>query len=296
MALRRPTPVDQNALKEESCTFAYLQLQSELALHQLSLPQYPVEPPSIALSWRDPGNCCIRAPSFPPGHSLAIINLQKHVHRERAASFVLALRSTGTCDVSGTILTALASAVLVNVALTPSASSTTEASTSSTLTPDPVPLLPVNYEPSVEHEGVLISVHIPPSISDGSRIRLQYASVAGCAVPLSESHVETIVGFNHAPEVAGLVSNAACHGDSAALQRLLADGASTEERNAVSTSNPTVLVNLRSPHTIRLIKTQDGWTPLIWAAVKGYYGTVKVLLDCGAALEAEDIDVSLLHE
>jgi hypothetical protein len=98
-------------------------------------------------------------------------------------------------------------------------------------------LLPVDYEPSVTHGGVLISAAVPASAPEGSRVVISRAFVAGCDMALGEAPLQVIVGFNHAPETEGPVYIAAEAGDVAAVKSALEGGASTEEMSTREVCN-----------------------------------------------------------
>jgi hypothetical protein len=212
-----PLPVDR-------CAHAFQALQSETQVHERTLPLAPTEPPCIDLVYTDGRFGVIEAPSCPPASSCSVSSLQKRVKAGRAAAFVLAPPADAIYgDSNASVITTLAALVQISVELQQ---------------PDdlgvPPAQLPADYEASIAHGGVRITLSVPASAPEGSRVVISRVSVAGCDVALGEAPLEVIVGFNHAPAPDGPVMAAAESGDVPALLRLLNGGASTEEKNAVS--------------------------------------------------------------
>jgi hypothetical protein len=168
------------------------------------------------------------------------------VRRGSAATFVLAFRAGETGSTDPDVLAALASIALVDTTVEipepPRRSLIVDIagrmktwwSSKAPAPPVTIRLLPATFEPSVIHGGVLITVPVPVSAPEGSRVVLSRVSIAGCDVALGEAPLQVIVGFNHAPAPHGPVTAAAEAGDAPALMRLLDGGASTEEKDEAS--------------------------------------------------------------
>jgi hypothetical protein len=220
--------------------------------YQRELPIAPVEPSDINLSWVETGlRGFVSVATCPPVSSLSITSLQKRVLPGRPVTLVLATRA-GSANASGAdtdILVALALTALVDATVELEPPEPPRRSLISALAKGmrtwwspaaPAPpaasarLLPVVYEPSVVHGSVLISVVVPASAPEGSRVVISRVSVSGCDVALGEAPLEVVIGFNHASEPEGPVMAAAEAGDAPALMRLLEGGASTEEKDEVS--------------------------------------------------------------
>jgi hypothetical protein len=215
-ALPDPSPVD--------CVLALQALQSENQLHECSLPLAPSEPSFIILTCDGDRIGVIEAPSCPPGSSCSLSSLQKRVKAGRVVSLVLAPPVDVVYgDLHVAVLATLTAVVQVSAELYQPGD-----------VGAPPAQLPVAYEVSIAHDGVLISVTVPASAPEGSRVVISRVSVAGCDVALGEAPLEVIVGFNHAPTPKGSVMAAAEAGDVPALMRLLDGGASTEEKVWVS--------------------------------------------------------------
>jgi hypothetical protein len=202
-------------------------LQSERALHSLSLPLAPYELPTITLSRTAAKLGIVDTPSCPPPSSLSITRFRTRVNPGSAVSFVLA--QVG--DLEASYLDELAHhAQVVAVPQVADGASAAQATEMITLPAEP---LPVTYEASATHGGVLISVSVPASTPVGSCIVISRASVAGCDIALDRASRHIVVGFNHIPVPQGHVSAAARSGNVPDLVRLLDGGASTEEKDAV---------------------------------------------------------------
>jgi hypothetical protein len=223
-----------------TCDFFLRSLQSDLESYSRFLPLAPAEPPDITLRRDATTMGRIEAPSYPPASSLTISCLQRSVYPGRSAVFVVAPLSDG---LSHCVAATLATIIAAEVMLLPMGSATkqyTEQSAHTAPVPPPPPplgaLLPVTYEPSIMHGGVLVDFPIPPSTPKGSCVVIRRASIAGCEIVLAKvPHV--MVGFNNDPALPGPVLEAAQAGDAPTLKRLLEGGASTEEANpAVSRS------------------------------------------------------------
>jgi hypothetical protein len=213
---------------------ALLELQSDLDTHKQCLPQAPVEPPCIILlPQADFGVGSVAAPPCSPSSALSVKCLAKRVHPGRAATFILAPPYPAPCGTHESVLDALSAVTTVDAAVCMSCEGESVADT-------PHPPLPVFYEPSTVHGGVVIRIPIPPAVKIGAVIAIRRAFIAGNEVALGESPVQAIVGFNHATtQDTGLlqfcpVYTAALNGNLPDLMRFLEDGASTEEADAVS--------------------------------------------------------------
>jgi hypothetical protein len=198
-------------------------LQAETELDERSLPLAPKETPFIVLTCAGDSIGVVDAPSCPPASSCSFYCLQKRAKAGRAAAFVLA-PPAGVIygDSHAAVLSTLAALVLVNA----------EQQQPDDLGAPPAQL-PVAYELSILHGGVLISAAIPASAPEGSRVVISRVSVAGYDVALGEAPLEVIVGFNHdsAPQGPVIAAAGACNVQ--ALNRLLEGGASTEETDRV---------------------------------------------------------------
>jgi hypothetical protein len=218
-------------------------LRSARVEFRRSLPLGPVELPVVALSGKDWGSCCIEAPSCPIVQGVTLTRICKRVNPSRsAAEFVLS--PLAPSDDSATDATTLKSAALatlleVDATVRHSAGATgtmlewTRTGDVGKATIGPALRLPVAYEPSVIHGGVLVSISIPPSAIDGSCVVIERASVAGVEMAVDESQVRVTLGFNHVPAPSGPVFAAVRNDDVRALLSALEDGASTEEADAV---------------------------------------------------------------
>jgi hypothetical protein len=204
------------------------ELQAEVRLHEHSLPFAPREPPLIIVVPSGEGIGRVDAPAFPSAGSLSVARIHKRVKSGRAAAFVLApVADAGCGDLHCSVLASMTAVVLAHAELkAPDAKTAPRAAAD---LPTPAQLLPVTYhELSHDHSGVLLSVPVPDSAPEGSRVVMTRVSIGDCSVALGEAPLQTIVGFNHSPETEGPVHAAAYAGDVAALTRLLEDGASTE--------------------------------------------------------------------
>jgi hypothetical protein len=216
-------------LPSNACTLTLRALQSEVRLNLHSLSLAPSELAIIAfthpLGGID-GIGVVDAPSCPPPSYLSITCLQKHVRSGRAAAFLLAPPAEAGCGSPGSaVCSSIAALAQVIVVLqTPDDARALQAA---------APLLPVTYEPSATHGGVLITVLVPASAPEGSRVVISRASVAGYDVALGGVPLQATVGFNHTPAQAGPVFKAARWGDVPALSSALDGGASTEEMGEV---------------------------------------------------------------
>jgi hypothetical protein len=202
------------------------ELTLELGLCQRSLPLAPVETPFLTLSQTCSGVGRIDPPIFELSEGITVSCFQKRVCGGRAATFILA----PSADVR-IVTTALS--VLVSLAVVEVIAQSPEAAAGIPDQPCSLQLLPVSYESSVIHGGLLVTVPVPESAPDGSRIVMLRASVAGRDVALGECPLEVVVGFNHAPAQAGPVFDAVHEYDIPALVRVLEGGASTEEKDDV---------------------------------------------------------------
>jgi hypothetical protein len=208
-------------LPQGDCARALQELRSEVQLHEHSLPVAPTEPPIVVLTCADDRIGIIDAPSCPPASSCSCSCLQKRVKAGQAAAFVQAPPVDPISgDLHAAVLTTLTGLVQVSAELRQDELGV------------PAAQLPVAYELSITHGGVLIS--LPVSSTEGSRVVISRVSIAGCNVALGDATLEVIVGFNHAPAPEGLVYTAGEAGDVPALMRLLDGGASTEEKDMVS--------------------------------------------------------------
>lgn len=111
-----------------------------------------------------------------------------------------------------------------------------------------------------------ITAAIPDGSGTGDAVILCNLSIAGREVPLGDSPVQVIIGFNHAPSPVGLVTGPARAGNVPALVRALEDGGSTQEADPM----------------------HQGRTPLHFAAYNGHSEAVQLLLAAGADLTATD--------
>jgi hypothetical protein len=200
------------------CARALQVLQSETQLYKRSLALAPTEPPFIALTRAGDRVGDILAPNCPPASSCSIYCLQKRVKAGRAPPADIICGG-----LYATVLATLAALVLVSAELQQ---------------PDDLCValaeLPAAYEVSITHGGVRITLPVPASAPEGSRVVISRVSVAGCDVALGEAPLQVIVGFNHAPAPAGPVIDSVRRGDVPALMRLLDGGASAEEKDRVS--------------------------------------------------------------
>jgi hypothetical protein len=211
------------------------QLQAALSIFECSLPFAPVEPAYIALVNIGHSVGFTEAPSFPPVSSLSIQPLAQRACRGRIATFALTqprYAATELSTANTVVCTALASVALVKAMI--ELSGGTAVAESPIAATHPEQELPVSYEPSVAHGGVRIAVPVPASAPDGSRIVVRRLVVGGCEFSLGEAPLQVIVGYNHAPAVAGPVNTAVVSDDVPALMRALEGGASTEEEYVVS--------------------------------------------------------------
>jgi hypothetical protein len=225
-------------------------LLSERATHQRELPIATVEPPNITVSLVETALGRVSVATCPPASSLSITCIQKRVLPGRPVTLFLASRVGSAGGADADALAALATTALVEATVElalpePPCRSPVIALgervrtwwSSEAPAPPPVAsvrLLPVTYEPSVIHGGVRITLSVPASAPEGSRVVISRVSVAGCVVALGEAPLEVTVGFNHAPALQGTVWDAVHRGDIPALMRLLDGGASTEETDWVS--------------------------------------------------------------
>jgi hypothetical protein len=215
-------------------------LQIARSAVQSSLPLAPTEPPCIKFMYSEGPTHLqmgeIIAPAFPPASSLTVTRLAKCVRSGRSASFVLCLSQADAAVLE--VLSVLATVV---ASIQPATDS--EVPCRGPVTPASAQLLPVSYEPSVNverfqpevHNGVHISIPIPPTVPDGSRVVLHRVCVSGCDVAgLDGAALQVVVGFSHDTAPAGPVWDAAQSGDVSVLRRALENGASTEEADIVS--------------------------------------------------------------
>jgi hypothetical protein len=229
------------------CGHVLAALLSERDTHKRELPIAPVEPPSITLSRVETGLGHISVAACPPFSSLSITMLHVRIFPGRSVTLVLASRAGSAGGAAADALAAVASTALVEATIEPAepprrsrvfALAERMRTWWSSQAPAPtvasVRLLPVTYEPSVTHGGVFVSISVPASAPEGSRVVISRVSVAGCDVTLGEAPLEVIVGFNHAPAPAHPVSSAATAGVAPALAHQLDGGALTEETDEVS--------------------------------------------------------------
>jgi hypothetical protein len=215
-------------------------LQSELATHW-NLPIAPVEFAFIVLIPSSVEVGSIVTPLFPCGNELSIGCLTQAVRPGSTAKFIVYAPGTPLGRKSQL---ALASALCFKATLrgredSPAASGGWP---SRPLVAPSTQLLAVSYEPSVTHGGVLVTVPVPDSASDGSRVSIYHASVAGIVVPHDSSKLQVAVGYEHRLSWAGPVWAAASAGDVPAILSALKCGASTEEADEVSCDNQSLIV------------------------------------------------------
>jgi hypothetical protein len=217
----------------EGCALALRALQSEHALHDYTLPLAPSEPPFIILARTSDGIGSVDAPRCPSASSLSVSCLQKRVKAGRSAAFVLAPPAEPfDSDVLAAVLSTVTSLVQACVELQIPADDASAVPAVRVLYA-PAHRLPVTYEPSAIHGGVLVVASVPDSAPDGSRIVMSRASVAGCEVVFGDEAPQATVGFNHAPAPEGPIAESDYYSDVTVLLRLLDDGASTEESTPV---------------------------------------------------------------
>jgi hypothetical protein len=206
------------------------ELQSELRIYGSSLPLVPCEPPDIIVAPAGEGVGRINASGFLPASSLSISRLRRRTHAGSVIAYVLAPRDYATIrgDEHAALLCAMAAATLFIVVLQPAFSD--EVALGHAAAAD---LLPVAYESSASHGGVLISVKVPESLPTGSSVVVRRAFFAGSELVIDEADLAVTIGFCHDPAPAGLAWAAAEAGDASELLRLLEGGASTEEKNEV---------------------------------------------------------------
>jgi hypothetical protein len=215
----------------------YGSLQSARDFYCQTLSLGVVELPSILFS----ATSSIGRVDAPVISSLQSLSVRFRATRVIPCRSEHCILSPQASDASCSTLAALASiskvdAILISDDTTPSESGLPEESPrvpGVVLTP-PLELLPLTYEPSADHGGVLICFRVPAFAPEGSRVVIVRVTVGGCELPLGEAPLEAIVGFNHAPAPEGPLYDSAQKGDARAVLRLLEGGASTEEKDWVS--------------------------------------------------------------
>ena len=91
--------------------------------------------------------------------------------------------------------------------------------------------VPVNIDASVDLDGVIFLVEVPPGTPDGTLITIDNVWVAGCAVELIELMSCVTIGFNHVPTGKGPVLEAVQAEVLSGLKVALYNGGSTEEND-----------------------------------------------------------------
>jgi hypothetical protein len=198
-----------------------------------SLPVAPVE--SSPITFYSAITCVLGVvdehPSIPASR-LTLQCMAKRLTAGRALHFVIS-PPPGSFDVADAQqLSSRADVTRLDAFLQQSAD--TSAASAAPPAPTALAVFPATYEPSSVHGGVLVKLLIPPAAPEGSRVMISRVSVAGCDVALGETPPQVLIGFNHAAAEAGPLCAAASSSDLPALIRALEDGASTEERDAVS--------------------------------------------------------------
>jgi hypothetical protein len=240
-------------LSEMSLECAFRALQLEMANYQRVLPFAAFEMPAINLLLDDSDYDedemededseqdytafliahtlgYVDAPSCPAAGSVLLQCTRARVKPGDSCEFMLKPQTfNGFRSTENHVLVALASAAFVEA-------TTMAFSADEEVRPGLAQLLPVTYLAWSSHGGVVVNVDVPATVPEGSRVVIRRASIAGCNMDLGTSSLGYIVGFNHAPAVAGSIFQASLDNEHSYIRRMLyvRDGPSTEETDNVS--------------------------------------------------------------